>query len=195
MEKETMKTLLSVAICLGLMAFVPTVWADTIVLPFEDLSGSGGIPTDYADIRWTGGWNHMDYTQWPYTPHSGTQRVYYQHNPCELDFLEGPVRFDGAWFSGFGPEFSDSQYTVQFYLYYESNLVHSSDTIAPGPEPVFLAAGYGGPVDLVVVNSPYASSWSMDDVTYGTVPEPATLTLLSMGALGMFGYFRRQRIK
>lgn len=40
-----------------------------------------------------------------------------------------------------------------------------------------------------------SGDYRLDNIQTGNVPEPATMTLLSVGALGLLGYIRRQRMK
>ncbi|MEW6519834.1 MAG: VPLPA-CTERM sorting domain-containing protein [Thermodesulfobacteriota bacterium] len=201
MKKIIVATL---SLCLGLLHLAGSAGASTTVLTFEDLGVSGPMPEFYGGIDWrtVGNWSHYDHNnafQWPYTPHSGSEIVYYGQDiidpePVQLRF-ENPVRFDGAWFSGFG-EFASNMYTVQLDLYLGSTLVHSTDTLIPTPEPTFLATNYGGLVDHVVFNSPTSArnSIAMDDLTFdpAPVPVPAALYLLGSGLIGLAGFKRKK---
>lgn len=94
--------------------------------------------------------------------------------------------FDGAWFSGYSG--------VTFELWNDGALLGAFGSLpdAPGADPygpTFLASGYAGLVDKVVVSG-VQGYYSMDDFTYhvpdttgGTIPEPASLglALLALG--------------
>ncbi len=74
---------------------------------------------------------------------------------------------------------------------YNSSATGDLDDWAPATNDAFNAFDATGvqndisAVDVVV----------MDVIGYDPVPEPATMLLISTGALGLFGYIRRQRMK
>ena len=167
--------------------------ASATVCDFESLGpGAGVVPTGYCGINWAGEWNYYDGFQPPYTPASGTERVYTTGNaPSGEFFFTSPVTFTGAWFSGYDAVVGPNQ--INFYLYLSGNLVSTSGILIPSDVPAFLASGYTGQVDEVLVFSNQALGYFvMDDVTYNSTPEPGTLGLLLTGALGAAGAVRRR---
>jgi hypothetical protein len=195
---KTLRALvLGVAVLSCMFALSSPARAD--VITFEDLSGDGQLADGYHGITWNSQWAYYSDPQSPYNPHSGSERVYNLEpngtRPRDASFSFGaPVVFDGAWFAGF------SFTSVSFQLYLGGNLVATSGSINPTDTPAFLASGYNGLVDTVTVddNDPNQvyDFYVMDDVTFHggvATPEPASLTLLGLGALGMVGYRLRRR--
>ncbi len=177
--KKTLFLFLAAVLAVG--AISPAM---AVVLDFEDLLGDGPMPDPYQGIiDWENDvWFHYDTEQFPYTPHSGSQRIYeYTMDYTPSWSFSTPVYFSGAWFSGF------SYATVQMDLYYLGALVHSTGTLAPTDVPAFLAGGYAGLVDAVIINTPEPDLWVMDDLTYNPVPLPGAVWLLGSGLLALAG--------
>jgi len=167
--------------------------ASATVCDFESLGpGAGTVPTGYCGINWAGEWQYYDAPQPPYTAASGTERAFTTGNaPSAEFFFTSPVTFTGAWFAGYDTISGPNQ--INFYLYLGGNLVSTSGILVPSDVPAFLASGYSGSVDEVLVFSNQALGYFvMDDVTYNPAPEPGTLGLLISGALGAFGVARRR---
>jgi PEP-CTERM motif len=182
-----------------LLATVVPAEAGTIVVNFDDLIGQELVPDGYGGIAWGDSWTYFSFPQPPYNPHSGTVRIYNGYPNSETYIHDdsfsfaSPVRFDGAWFAGGGYPPT----AVRFDLYKSGALVHSSDFLEPSDIPTFLASGYSGLIDTVVVHdvNPDNDDYVMDDVTYTTaaVPEPTSFTgcCVGMGLCFVFWWRRR----
>ncbi|WP_321472403.1 PEP-CTERM sorting domain-containing protein [uncultured Paludibaculum sp.] len=150
--------------------------APAAVLTFEDLTGSGVVPIDYAGVTWDGFWSYYDSPQDPYNPASGVERVY-NYGTRQFAFAT-PVVFNGAYFAG-----TDN---LQYDLYLTGGLVASSGSIELSSTPTFLASGYSGLIDEVRVNAT-PGYFVMDDVTFNAsaVPEPTSIGLVGLGLAGL----------
>jgi opacity protein-like surface antigen len=174
---------------LALAAIVPA--ASATVLSFDDLGGDGPVAANYGGLDWSAGdWFVYSYPQDPYTPHSGDFRatVGFGDTDANTEIRFGAnTTFQGAWFSGFADA------TVTFQMYYQGNLVATSATLDPSATPEFLASGYAGLVDELIISSPDQSDYTMDDFTFAqAVPEPETYALMLAG-LGAVGLVARRR--
>lgn len=102
-----------------------------------------------------------------------------------------PFVFDGASFSGYSG--------VTFELWFGGSVVHTSTSIADsaGPDPyspTFLASGYAGEIDKLVVSG-VQGYYAMNDFTFHrtatAVSEPNSI-LLALMALGIMGVSYRR---
>lgn len=172
-----MKTLIC-SLTLAAASLCAVSSASANVVDFDDLA-DGFVPTTYAGIDWSAGdWFAFGGPQDPYTPHSGDVRVtsgFGDPDAATTIRFTGPATFQGAWFAGLSGAF------VQFQLYAAGQLVATSAVLDPTSTPQFLASGYDGWVDRVIVSSPAQGSFVMDDFTFTTVPEPAPALLLVAG--------------
>lgn len=186
-------------------AFAPLAQATT-VLTFEDLDSSPAaydvVPTPYQGLTFTGWYFGVDTL---YKPASGLIDLFTDYadptNPFDYVITNSnnritsatPFIFDGAWFSGYSG--------VTFELWNSGTLVATSASLPDAPgvdpyDPVFLASGYAGEVDTVVVSG-VQGYYSMDDFTFhrastNAVPEPASAALALLG-IGMAGWMRRRQ--
>lgn len=185
-------------ICLGAMGI-----GSAATLTFEDLSpapASFDVMSTYGGFTFTGWYYGPDTV---YTPASGAIDLFTDYaDPNDpgayvitnnnaitraTDFY-----FDGAWFSGYSG--------VTFELWDDGNLLGAFGSLPDAPDidpygPTFLASGYAGLVDKVVVSG-VQGYFSMDDFTFhvptnNNVPEPASLALVLLG-LGIGGIAARR---
>jgi hypothetical protein len=178
--------------------------AQATTLNFDELSTPAAydvMPSPYSGFSFTGWYFGVDTV---YTPASGTIDLFTDYaNPNDPGAYviintnnqitsATPVIFDGAAFSGYSG--------VTFELWHGATLVHTSTSLpdAPGADPylpTFLASGYSGQVDKVVVSG-VQGYYSMDDFTFHQptlpIPEPDTGALLLAG-LGVLVAVGRRR--
>jgi len=164
--------------------------ATTIVLDFDDLVGTGLVPSEYQGVQFGDDFSYYDTPKLPeYPTRSGSTSLYSNYDKYKPGFsstgiirFDDAVRFDGAWFAG--------HYDVVFDLYLDGQQVHVSDRLDLDSTIRYLSSGYGGLVDEVRLYG-NSGNWVMDDLTYTTgvtaaVPEPTTwaLMILGFGAAG-----------
>jgi hypothetical protein len=192
------KSLPAFTCALVLAAAGPVAQAD--VLNFDDLSGLQYFTADYQGFRF--GSNNIDDTPWfhtqqanpPANPRSGATYLATDFRLFSGAALEAtqpitsadPFTFDGAWFSG--------QDRVGFQLFRAGNLVFTlTDPAALTAVPRFVASGYTGLVDSVVVLGTQGF-FALDDFTYTpAVPEPQGAALLLAGLLAGGALARRRK--
>jgi hypothetical protein len=178
------KVILGLAVLVLIFGLGSTKLNAQTVVTFDDLPGSTGVvPNGYGGINWNGNWTYYGGGQYPYTPESAPNRVYTGFASASFNFLT-PEVFNGAYFAGYGYA------TISYQLYDGSTLVYSSLTsYSPSATPGFFSSGYSGAVTEVIINSPYADYYVMDNVTYSPLsatPEPGSFLLFGTGLLASF---------
>lgn len=170
--------------------------ATTIVLNFDDLTGTGLVPTEYGGVIFGDDFSHYDTPATGFPPASGLTTVYanYQkYRPgleATLSFrFNELVRFDGAFFAG--------RTHVAYDFYRDGAKVGSAGHFNLGDHAAYYASGYDGLIDEVRLSG-NAGNWVMDDLTYTTgvttaVPEPATWALMIFGFGGAGAALRSRR--
>lgn len=152
------------------------------VVNFDNLPGDGAMPSMYGGLTWDPGWYYISSAFAPFEAHSSPTRVYSVADEGGFGVAGGGV-FEGAWFAGF--------YYVSFSLYSAGQLVHTSATLElfGDGQAQFLASGFGGPVDRVVVSG-VGGGYVMDDVAFADsapqtpeLPEPDAPALMAAGLL------------
>ncbi len=176
--------------CLPLVLAIAAPFASATVVTFDDLTGDGLVPANYAGLDWSGSsWFQYAGEQAPYTPHSGDRRatlgVDGSSATSAIGFLT-PSTFQGAWFSGF------DGVNVAVDLYLGGSLVSSTSLLNLSDSPAFLASGYAGLVDRLVFRSNDPAFFVMDDLTFAAVPEPAS-GALALGGLAVGALVIRRR--
>lgn len=161
-------------VILALLLLAMSASAVPTVLDFEDLSGSGVLPTNYGGINWSFGsasWEYYGTSQAPYNPSSGSQRIYAgtQSASPSFSFLT-PSVFNGAYVNG-----DIMGGAISFTLSLGGTVVATSgdyllDSSGTG---MFLSSGYAGMVDLVTVNTTGSPGYYiLDDISYGSAAVP-----------------------
>lgn len=178
--------------------------AQATILTFEDLNPAPAafdlMPAPYSGFTFTGWYYGPDTV---YTPASGTIDLFTDYadpnDPGAYVITNNNAitrasdfHFDGAWFSGYSG--------VTFELWDDGNLLGAFGSLPDAPDvdpygPTFLASGYAGLVDKVVVSG-VQGYFSLDDFTYhlptnNNVPEPASLALVLL-SLGIGGIAARR---
>ncbi len=133
------------------------------VINFDDLQGQAPVPPGYGTVADWGDFTYYDASQPPYNPNSPPCRVY-SYSLQTFKFGRDVV-VEGAFFSGYGT--NRGFRPIGFTLYSNNVLVHTSATLdlGDGSGPTWLATGYSGACDTVVLTgSP--GYYVMDDVTF-----------------------------
>lgn len=167
--------------------------AASTVLSFDDIAADGAVPLNYGGLDWSSfGWTVFSAPAAPYTAHSGAGRIttgFLAESATSLIRFVAPTTFEGAWFAGLGGA------ELGFDLYRDGQLVHSTASLDPSSTPAFLASGYAGLVDGVVVRSANHGEFVMDDFRFvaAPVPEPETYALMLAGLAGVACAVRRRK--
>ena len=166
----------------------------TFVLNFDDLAGTGPMPTEYGGVIFGDDFRHYDAPVQGYPPSSGLTTIYPNYDKYPAGFnatltfrFTELVRFDGAFFSGRTP--------VAYEFYRGGVKVGSTAAFDAAPDQAaFYATRFNGPVDEVRISG-NSGNWVLDDLTFttGYVPEPGTWALMILGFGATGAVLRSQR--
>ena len=93
----------------------------------------------------------------------------------------------------FRPSAGYDDVSVTFELYDHGKNVATSSTLTTSATPAWLASGYAGEVDEVIVSSDSQDDFVMDDFTFAAaVPEPGSPALIAGGLLVLAAVARRR---
>jgi hypothetical protein len=192
-----------------LIAFIGCMPAAALaaVVTFDDVP-PGPVPAGYEGLTWgtssddavpgfTGYFSVSGDASYA-TPHSAPNYVYNAWGPNNLwfSFASPVISFTGAWFAravGASDDYEADRVRLR------DDLGNVSAWLDLTVAPQFLSAGFLGSTTVYVeraggvggTTGGNARWYTMDDVTYEPVPEPATMLLVGGGLLGL--YARRRR--
>ncbi len=129
-----------------------------VTLDFEDLEGSGTVPADYAGLSWDANWNFFNGPYPPYTPSSGTSRIFTLNYGGWIDFGR-EVDFYGSWVSK-GSRYAD----VYWEGYRDGVKIYESQHVS-GIIDCWIRVDWKG-VDFVRFVSQNYDYFSIDDIMY-----------------------------
>jgi hypothetical protein len=192
--------LAAAALICGLALHAAT--AGAVLVTFDDLnlSANDPIPDGYQGINWTTTPVLVDFRWFPSAsvdpihPSPTPPGTAYAHNAfgdvsASFRFLT-PEIFNGSYIYAIADTCGAScpthkPLTVKFDLYLGGVLKHESSTLNGNSDWQFLASGYSGLVDeVVIVKSSIQFAAFMDNISYSEpVPEPAIWALLFPGFL------------
>lgn len=156
-----------IGICVFLALMMTTSANAQVVVNFDDLVDGSSLhylPVGYAGLDWDPLWFWWSWEQWPYTPSSPDTRIATHNYGGWIGFPDAVV-FNGAYFSGMDDELTFDA-VVNFELYLGATLVSTSASLDVSEVATWLASGYSGLVDTVVVICNEYNFFAMDDFTY-----------------------------
>jgi len=163
-----------------------SVFADTTVINLEGLSDGTILTNQYPGLSFsdaivlTAG---ISLNEFEFPPHSGVNVVLDNGGPMSIDFANPVLNFAGYFtyamplsIVGFGP--SNNQVATATSAF--SNNEALSGVAGSNPNEFLSLTGSSGISRIQITGDPAGSSFTLDDLTFGTtpVPEPSTILLV-----------------
>jgi len=176
--KRVLLGMLFAAAVAGTAAAVP------FTVTFEEPSLPTGIGTWFSGsgVVFDPGWQLLTPTL-TYPAHSGTHIVYSVGPTAWINFIE-PVRFVDAWFTTTSNAFPGLHMEAYSGLSGTGTLIDTATMLknARSIDPMRVESPNGEIMSVVIHDT--GNAFTMDDVTFDPVPEPATISLL-LAAIGL----------
>lgn len=171
--------------------------ANATTIDFEGFPDSTILTTQYPGLTFTNtiiltAGISLDEIDFP--PHSGTNVASDNTGPITIDFAAPITSFSG-YFTYAEPLTLDaldagSTEVASAISLYSENLVSSGNP----PNELISVAFAGGFSSVTITGDPAGDSFTMDDITYGAVPEPDSILALLLGCAALV-LARRQYLK
>jgi hypothetical protein len=183
------------------LAFIPSrLLATPVVINFDGLSELDSVTNQYAGLTFsnatvlTAG-SSLNELEFP--PHSPFNVVFDDGGPIRID-LASPVSAVGGFFTYGVPLFFEAFDAGNNPLGSTPSLFSNNELVSgdPGSSPnEFLQLALSGISHVTITGDPAGGSFVLDDFTYTPsatpVPEPATLSLVLLGGVGLLRSRRR----
>lgn len=180
------KTFRIFILAIALLAVKP---ASAIVITFDDLHGSGYLPSNYAGLNWGPAWQYFDTVQAPYTASSGSERIYSYSYGGFIDFGKQVV-FQGSWLA------SANVGQQMWWEGYQKGVKIFESQHYLGGSALFINLNWTG-VDSVRLMDTADNHFVLDDISYepiGPVPDAAcSLILLGIAVIPLLLLTQRFR--
>jgi hypothetical protein len=146
--------------------FLSQAHAKQTTINFDDLTGSGSLPANYAGLTWDSSWLYFNNPSPPYTPSSGTCRIFTYNSSAWINFGR-KVNFYGSWVS------NALAYSHVYWEGYRDGVkVYESEHLY-GPADGWIYVNWED-VDYVKIVTSYPGYFIIDDVMY-SVPDKTTI--------------------
>ncbi len=172
------------------LALPPSAQAEPIVIDFENLGDLESLTTQYPGVAFsnavalTAG---LSLNEFDFPPRSGTTAVSDDFGPMTISFAT-PVENFGGFFTYVSPLTITAFDAGNNIVATATSLYASNLALDPGSVPnEFVGIAFAGGISSVLIaGDALGGSFVMDDMTTNTsVPEPATLSMLLLGGVGL----------
>jgi hypothetical protein len=134
-------------------------------LSFEDLPGTGSVPSNYAGLTWAN-WVHYDQPLPPFNAGSGQVRLFPQTNTATIQFGQD-VTFVGAWLAGHAFDQYFEGYKNGIKLFESSHVANDGSNFGQ-----LFTLNWSG-VDEIRFQAPLPDQTAFDDLEYNILESAA----------------------